>query len=123
MTPVSGRGSTLIRAEDGLVVCAHLEIADRFVPRLRGLLGRRALEAHEGLIIRPARSIHMFFMRFAIDAVFLDEHGSIVRIASDLAPWRTASCRDAREVVELPAGRAAQIGLCPGQQLKTIPPS
>jgi len=116
-TAARNADTVLRRQPDGLVVCASLAVADRFWPRARGLLGRRGLEPDQGLLIRPARSVHMFWMRFAIDAVFLDEHGVIVRIAGDLAPWRVASCRGAREVVELRAGRAAQLGLGVGQKL------
>ena len=120
-TPLLRKGSTLIRVDDGMVVCAELAIADRFWPRFRGLLGRRGIEPDEGLLIRPARSIHMFWMRFAIDALFLDDQGEIRHIASDLRPWRMASCRGAREVVELRAGRAAQLGLDIGQRLTVEP--
>jgi uncharacterized membrane protein (UPF0127 family) len=112
----------LVRAADGAVVCSDLAVADRFWPRFKGLLGRRSLEPGEGLLIRPASSIHMFGMRFAIDAVFLNEDGEIRRIASDLAPWRAASCRGALDVVELPAGRAAELSLSTGQQLVVVTP-
>lgn len=112
----------LVREPGGTVVCRDLKLADRFWPRLKGLLGRRSLEPSEGLLIRPARSIHMLGMRFAIDAVFLDEHGAIRRVAADLAPWRVASCRGAREVVELAAGRAAELGLQVGQRLVVMSP-
>jgi uncharacterized membrane protein (UPF0127 family) len=57
---------------------------------MRGLLGRRSLSAGEGLLLRPAAAIHTAFMRFAIDAVFLDREGVVLRVAHDLAPWRTA---------------------------------
>jgi hypothetical protein len=86
--------------------------------RMRGLLGRKGLEAGEGLLIPKTSSIHMFFMAFAIDAVFLDRELRIRRIARDLRPWRIAWKRGSKSVLELPAGAAAAAGLEVGSRLK-----
>jgi hypothetical protein len=59
----------------------------------------------------------MFFMRFPIDAVFLDRTLQVVGIAESLCPWRVAGRRGARAVLELPAGEAARRGLRPGERL------
>lgn len=59
----------------------------------------------------------MWFMRFPIDAVFLDRENHVLRIVEHLAPWRVAGCRGAKAVVELPAGEAARVGLAPGDHL------
>ena len=71
--------TTLTRA-DGTVVCERCTLADSPVARMRGLLGRDGLEQGEGLLLRPASSIHTFFMRFPIDAVFLDRELAVVGI-------------------------------------------
>ena len=84
---------------------------------MRGLLGRDRLERGEGLLLRPASSIHTFFMRFPIDAVWLDRNLVVVGVTRDIAPWRTAAQRGARAVLELPAGEAAALGLEPGDRL------
>jgi uncharacterized protein len=89
---------------DGSVACARCAVADSFVARLRGLLGRRGLDPDEGLLIRPAGSVHMFFMRFAIDVVFLDAGGRVVRVVSGLRPGRIVVCRRAATAVEVRAG-------------------
>ena len=81
---------------DGRVVCEHLLVAARPLRRMRGLLGRQHLPAGEGLLLRRAGSIHTFFMRFPIDAVFLDRRDIVVAITPDLPPWRVASCRGAK---------------------------
>jgi len=99
------------------VVCERCKVADNALSRMRGLLGRSSLGVGEGLLIRPASSIHMFFMRFPIDAVFLDRTLRIVGIAESLRPWRVAGRRGAKAVLELPAGEAARRGLRPGQRL------
>jgi uncharacterized membrane protein (UPF0127 family) len=107
----------IVRKEDGTVVCAECAVADSAWTRTRGLLGRESLGEDEGLLLRPGGSIHMFFMRFPIDAVFLDHDFRVLRLAADLRPWRMASKRGAKSVLELPAGRCARVGLAEGDQL------
>jgi uncharacterized membrane protein (UPF0127 family) len=74
--------------------------------RLRGLLGR---DAPGVLLIVPARSVHTCGMRFPIDVVFLDDGLRVVRVVRAMPPWRVASERRARAVLELPAGGADRI--------------
>ena len=107
-----------LRNEDGDVVCERCTLARDPYSRMRGLLGRGGLAEGEGLLLQPAGSIHTFFMRFAIDAVFLDAERRIVRIASDVRPWRTAAAKRSRAVLELAAGEAARVGLQPGHLLR-----
>ncbi len=105
-----------VRTTDGRELVAACRVAQTPWTRLRGLLGHE-LSDDAGLWIRPSNSIHMFFMRYAIDAVFLDREDRVVRITAELAPWRAAMCRGARSVVELPAGTCARLGLEPGDRL------
>jgi uncharacterized membrane protein (UPF0127 family) len=107
---------TLRRADDGTVVCAKCELAETFWPKFRGLMGRSSLPADEGMLFRPAGSIHMFFMRFPIDVVFCDRDLRVVKVVRGLKPWRTAAARRAKVTIELAAGAAA--GLEPGDQLQ-----
>jgi uncharacterized membrane protein (UPF0127 family) len=104
-----------LRTSDGRVLCARCQLAVNPLTRARGLLGRKALAAGEGMLFQPAGSIHMFFMRFAIDAVFCDRDLRVVGVARELKPWRTASRKGARIVIELPVGSAD--GLESGEQL------
>jgi uncharacterized protein len=82
---------------------------------MRGLLGRASLAADEGMLFPRTGSIHMFFMRFAIDAVFCDRDLQVLKIVNELRPWRTAAARGAKVTIELPVGGAA--GLEPGDRL------
>ena len=100
---------------DGTVICERCWLATSPLTRMRGLLGRSELEDSEGMFFRPAGSIHMFFMRFAIDAVFCDRDLVVVDVVRELRPWRTASRRGAKVVIELPAGAASAVQ--PGDQL------
>jgi uncharacterized membrane protein (UPF0127 family) len=87
---------------------------------MRGLLGRRALPSGEGLLLRPAGSVHTAFMRFPIDVVFLDTDGAVVGIAPELRPWRAAGRRGARAVLELPAGECERRGLRTGDRVEVV---
>lgn len=84
---------------------------------MRGLLGRRGLDPGEGLLLRPAPAIHTWFMRFPIDAVFLDRDLRVLATRERLAPWRFASCRRASATLELPAGECDRRGIRPGDRL------
>lgn len=101
----------------GNVVCERAVIADRPLGRLKGLLGRASLGRDEGLLLRPAPSIHTAFMRFRIDALFLDRDLEVIGIVEALRPWRIAGRRDARAVLELAAGEAARRGISVGDRL------
>ena len=103
------------RVEDGRVICERCELADTFWTRFRGLMGRATLPEGEGLLIRPTGEIHMFFMRFAIDAVFCDRELRVVKVVRHLKPWRLAAARGANVVIELAAGAAD--GVEPGDRL------
>jgi len=102
----------------GRVVCPSCAVADRPLSRLRGLLGRRRLAAGEGLLLKPAPSIHTCFMRFAIDAVFLDDEMRVLDVRADLRPWRFAGVRRSRAVLELAEGEARRLGIAPGTVLE-----
>jgi uncharacterized membrane protein (UPF0127 family) len=106
--------------DDGTVVCEHCFLAETMFARLRGLLGRSGLSKGEGMLLRPASSIHTAFMRFAIDVVFLDRGHRIVKVAEEVRPWRVRACRGARAVLELPAGEAARRGFRPGVSLTQV---
>jgi uncharacterized protein len=105
---------------EGTVVCEHCFLAETMFTRLRGLLGRSGLSSGEGMLLRPAASVHTAFMRFTIDVVFLDREDRVLKVAADLRPWKAAACRGARTVLELPGGEAARQGLRPGTSLTQV---
>lgn len=98
-------------------MAARCTVADSVSTRLRGLLGRGSLAADEGMLLSSTGSIHTCFLRFPIDAVFLDGDLRVLGVAAELKPWRVAGRRGARAVLELPAGAAARRGLEPGARL------
>jgi uncharacterized membrane protein (UPF0127 family) len=118
---MASRPTVSLRTETGLAVCERCVVADRPLARLRGLLGRRDLPAEEGLWIRPCASVHMLFMRFATDVLFLDRQDRVVRVVERLRPWRLASARGARSAIELRAGEAARRGVAVGDRVVASP--
>lgn len=117
------RGVIALTRADGTVVCERCTVAHRMWPRMRGLLGKRGLDSGEGLLIRPAPSIHTFFMRFPIDVVFLSRQGEVLKVAERVPPWRARSCRNSYAVLELAAGEAGRRGIAVGDRLDTAQPA
>lgn len=99
-------------------LASHVEVARTAAARRKGLLGRNALEPAEGLWLVPCASIHTFFMRFAIDLVYLDRQHRVKKVRSAVPPWRLSVCLTAHSVIELPAGSAEQTNTQPGDQLE-----
>lgn len=84
----------------GLVV----HVADGPMARLRGLARLDGLPPERGLLLTRTKSVHTLGMRFALDLVWLDRRGSVVRVDHAIAPRKHAACRQARSVVEVAAG-------------------
>lgn len=102
----------------GQLLGEQVQLADGFASRFWGLMGQAELAPGAGLWLRPCNSIHMAFMRFAIDAVFLGPEEEVLRIVPRLRPWRLGPwVQGARSVLELPAGQAEAVGLAVGQRL------
>ena len=108
--------TTISNARTGAVIASAAEIADTRAKRRRGLLGRDGLDPGAALVLRPCFMIHTLSMRFAIDVIFLDSEGVVVRVVERLGPGRIAIAR-ARSVVELAAGTIAARGVAVGDRL------
>ena len=70
------------------VLGVEAEVAESAFERMRGLIGRDRLERGRGMLITKCNCIHTFFMRFPIDATFLDRRGNVVRLVRGIRPWR-----------------------------------
>jgi uncharacterized membrane protein (UPF0127 family) len=114
---------TRVRNAAGDVVCERCEVPKSSFARARGLLGRSGLEPGDGMLIDAAPSVHMFFMRFPIDVVFLDRDWKVVRVVHRLRPWRVVGARRAVAALELPAGAAAEAGIEEGDVLSLEEPA
>ena len=66
------------------LLLGNVMIADNFVKRLFGLMGRKHIDNDYGLIIKPCNSIHTFFMKFNIDIAFIDKNDRVIYIYRNL---------------------------------------
>ena len=106
----------LVNRRNGAVLAESVEKAVRWRDRLRGLLGRDRIDG--ALVIEPCSSIHTFFMKFTIDAVFLRADDRVIRAISALRPWRaTRLYPAAAKVVELPEGTLLRTQTAEGDAL------
>lgn len=86
--------------------------------RMKGLLGRGELAHNEAILLKPANQIHMFFMKFPIDAIFLDSGNTVVHICHEIRPWRVSPLiGKAEAVLECAGGLAGSFRLELGHQL------
>jgi uncharacterized protein len=96
----------------GKLLGDQIERADSFAARFKGLMGVNDLPIGHGLHIVPCNSIHTFFMRLDIDAVFLDKALAVVEVTHSMAPWRLGKIHfKAHSVLELRSGTAKASGL------------
>lgn len=119
------RGAVLVRNETrSLILGDRVLVANRWWQRLRGLLGRPALEAGEGLLIDPCPAVHTYGMRYAIDVAVLDEEGRVLAAYPALPPGRRTPWRSAaRYALEVPEGTLVRTGTAVGDRLSWTPGS
>jgi uncharacterized protein len=105
-------------ATSGKELAGDLAVAATPFARAKGLLGRTALSRGEGLLLKPCKGVHSFFMKFPIDVVFLDRNNLVVAAVEQLRPQRITSIflRSAC-AIELPAGTVAQSGTVIGNEV------
>jgi uncharacterized membrane protein (UPF0127 family) len=113
----------LRRLTDDAVICDRLVLGESFMQRFMGLMGRASMPASEGLYL-PSSSIHMMFMRFPIDALFVSKAGdagrrTVVGIRPDLPAWRgiVMPVRGADGVIEMRAGTLAHLAVAVDDEL------
>jgi len=104
MSPVTNK-MRIINKTNNSVLAENVIIADTPFTRMKGLLGKKKFSKGQALILNPCNSIHMFFMRFPIDVLFLDKNNRIVKAISSIRPFcLTAIYFKAKFAVELPVG-------------------
>ena len=105
----------------GTSLAEHAVIAESFFKRAKGLLGTTELPQGNGLFISPCNSIHMFGMKYAIDAVFVDKQLVVVALLHSIPPGKASTLyRKAHSCLELPAGTAQSTQTEVGDQLEQV---
>ncbi len=109
---------TVVNETRNRTIANRVRLASTSATRRKGLLGVSHLDENSGLWIRPCEAVHTFWMRMAIDTVFLDRQGRVKKIRANLKPWRLAVCLPAHSVVELAAGVLEKSGTQVGDALR-----
>jgi uncharacterized protein len=102
------------------VLADSAEVADTSEKRRTGLLKHDRLDPGQGLWIVPCESVHSFFMKFAIDLVYLDRSKKVKKVRHNMVPWRMSACLTAHSILELPAGVLKSTGTKAGDQLEIV---
>lgn len=104
--------------EHGEKNCLDIFVASSFWERTRGLLGRKPLVGNQGLLIEKCHSVHMLGMKYALDLIYLDDHGKVLKVVNDLKPWRFSICYGASCVVEVLSGISRQMQITEGMKVE-----
>lgn len=106
----------------GTVLGDAIDIADTSSKRTTGLLKHNKLKSGEGLWIVPCEGVHTFFMKFALDLVYIDKKNVVRKTVANVPPWRLSMCLPAHSIIELPAGVITETSTVKGDQLEFDPP-
>jgi uncharacterized membrane protein (UPF0127 family) len=108
-----------VHEKTGKVLAEELEVERSFIGRTAGLMFRSRLDPGHGMWIIPCNGIHMMFMKFAIDAVFLDRKERVKKVFRKLPAWWGVVwfVWGAESVLELPPGSTTDVDLRPGDQI------
>lgn len=105
----------------GTVLADTARRAVGFIARGRGLMITRELPEGSGLVIEPCNSIHMFFMRYPLDIIFLDKSGVALFMYKGIKPWRMGRLvKGARMAIELPVGAIDRSGTEVGDKIRFL---
>lgn len=111
----------IINKTNGNVICDDCRLANTVKTRIIGLLGRKSISENEGLIITGCRSIHSYFMKFPICAIFIDKNNNVVKVIENFKINRLSGYYlKADRVIELPPFKASQTGTKAGDKIEII---
>lgn len=96
----------------------EISVADTFFLRLRGLLGTTLLAGNQGLLLCNCNSVHMIGMRYALDIVYLDKNGIILKMVENLKPWQVSFCEAAKDTLEIKSGTVQRLCWKVGNKLQ-----
>lgn len=108
----------IVNTRGGHAIASSIEVATSRRDRRRGLLGRTVLPPGCAFILAPCRAVHTVGMRFPIDVVFIDDHGTVLRLVPHLGTWRMAIAPAAAIAIELWAGAIRAMDISVGDRLQ-----
>jgi len=114
------RPYALEHTRSGRLLASRVEFALDSKSRRRGLLGRDVFDRGSAIVIAPCSAIHTFFMRFAIDVVFVARDGRVLKTYVAVPPRRIAFSLAAFAVIEFPAGAISGLHVTPGDIVRLV---
>jgi uncharacterized membrane protein (UPF0127 family) len=102
----------------GTQLADRADIADTSATRKKGLLKHTGLAEGEGLWIVPCEGVHSFFMKFAIDVVFINKKRVVTKVRPNMVASRLALSMRAHSTIELPVGMIEKSKTAVGDQLE-----
>ncbi len=95
----------ILNSSKDTTIATDAKTADTFITRMVGLLKHEKLDRGEGLLITHCNSLHMFFMKFAIDVIFIDKSNQVVGVVENIKPSRLSKVYwKAASAIEVPIG-------------------
>lgn len=94
----------LVNKTTNIQIADHLIIAENFLLKAKGLLGKISIPEDTALLLVSCRAVHTMFMKFPIDVVFLDKNFVVKKTVYNMVPWKTAYCKDSQYAIELSEG-------------------
>lgn len=108
----------IIISNKNIIICEKCKMANTFVSRFKGLMLRKSLPEDEGLYLKKCNSIHMFFMKFPIDVLFIDKNSLVVHTLKDFKPWKVSQIiKGAIDVLELASGTIDKLNIMVGDHI------
>ncbi|HNY11407.1 MAG TPA: DUF192 domain-containing protein [Candidatus Wallbacteria bacterium] len=108
-----------VTGPSGLIIADKILKCDTFFKRAAGLMFKKSLKGHDGILLEPCSSIHSFFMYMNIDCFFLDKDRRILKILWNFGPRRISSIiKGSRYVLEIPAGKVTKDSVNEGEILE-----
>ncbi|HNV23315.1 MAG TPA: DUF192 domain-containing protein [Candidatus Omnitrophota bacterium] len=112
---------TIINQTQKTIIAQNVKIAQTLSSRIIGLLNRFSLDENEALVITQCQSIHMFFMKFAIDAIFVDKNNVVVGLVENIKPFQLSPIFfKANYVIEAPVQTILRTKTCLGDRIEII---
>lgn len=108
---------SVLNVNEEICLLENVNKTSNIFERMRGLLFRPKLKSKQAMWIEPCPSVHTFGMRYAIDVIFLDKNGIVLKIVDNLKPAKIAMCKNATVSLELLAGEVTNLGINIGMQL------
>lgn len=115
----------LVRKQDQAKIVTQGKIANNFLTRLQGLIGKKIFQEGDALLFPHCNSVHMWMMSVPIDIVFLkvaspkNQAWEVLKIVQNVKPWKLlpVNCFAANDTLELPSGTISKFNLKPGEVL------